>query len=53
MLPMQGERVIEGIVVGLKAVAIGMVVFGAWSTVQPGRSIALYQAIMRVCNWRV
>ena len=53
MLLMQGERVIEGIVVGLKAVAIGTLVFGAWSTVQPGRSIALYQAIMRACNWRV
>ena len=40
-------------VVGLKAVAIGTLAFGAWSAIQPGRSIALYQAIMRAFNWRV
>ena len=37
----------------LLALAIGTLFFGAWSAVRPGRSIGLYQAIMRFFNWRV
>lgn len=44
---------IERVASGLKVVAIGTLVFGAWSAMQPARSIALYQAMMRVFNWRV
>ena len=39
--------------VGLKAVAAVTLFFGAWSAAQPGRSITLYQSIMRCFNWRV
>lgn len=38
---------------GLTALAMGATVFGAWSAIRPARSIALYQLIMRVFNWRV
>ena len=37
----------------LAALAVGTMAFGAWSAVQPARSIAFYQAIMRQFNWRV
>ena len=50
---MRGDAVIEGVKGGLAALAIGTLAFGAWSAVWPGRSIALYQAIMRFFNWRV
>ena len=50
---MQAEPVMAGMAVGLKAVAIGTSVFGAWSAMRPDRSMALYQAIMRAFNWRV
>ena len=42
-----------GAVIGLRLVAVATFVFGAWSAAKPGRSIALYQAIMRFFNWRV
>jgi hypothetical protein len=38
---------------GLSALAVATLGFGAWSALQPARSIALYQAIMRFFNWRV
>jgi hypothetical protein len=47
------EAVISAVRGGLAAWAVGTLVFGAWSAVWPGRSIALYQAIMRFFNWRV
>jgi hypothetical protein len=47
------EPVIGQVVVGLKGVAAVTLLFGTWSAVNPGQSIALYQAIMRVFNWRV
>ena len=47
------NNTVARIVIGLKLVAIGTLLFGAWSAVQPVRSIAFYQAIMRACNWRV
>ena len=50
---MPSEPVIGWISVGLKWVAAVTLLFGAWSAVSPGQSIALYQAIMRVFNWRV
>ena len=40
-------------VVGLKGFAAVTLLFGVWSAARPERSIALYQAIMRACNWRV
>ena len=50
---MQAEPLIDGVRHGLSALAVATLVFGGWSAVQPGRSIALYQAIMRCFNWRV
>ena len=50
---MPRERVIAWLVVGLKGTATLTLLFGAWSAVSPGQSIALYQAIMRAFNWRV
>ncbi|MBI2093462.1 MAG: hypothetical protein HYT88_01890 [Candidatus Omnitrophica bacterium] len=47
------DDLIPWIVVGLKGIAAVMFLFGVWSTKNPGRSIALYQAIMRAFNWRV
>ena len=41
------------LMVGLKGTATVTLLFGAWSAASPGRSIALYQAIMRAFNWRV
>ena len=38
---------------GLRALAVIMLLFGIWTAATPGQSIALYQAIMRVFNWRV
>ena len=38
---------------GLKGIATVTLLFGAWSAMKPGPSIALYQAIMRAFNWRV
>ena len=40
-------------VVCLKGIAAVTLLFGAWSAAKPGESIALYQAIMRLFNWRV
>ncbi len=37
----------------LKGLAAITLLFGIWSALSPGRSIALYQAIMRFFNWRV
>ena len=50
---MMPEPVVGRVVAGLKGVAAMTLLFGAWSARDPGRSIALYQAIMRLCNWRV
>ena len=50
---MSFERVIEWCLVGLKGTAAVTLLFGAWSAASPGRSMALYQAIMRAFNWRV
>lgn len=50
---MPSERVIEWCLIGLKGIAAVTLLFGAWSAASPGRSIALYQAIMRAFNWRV
>lgn len=47
------EPMIGWMLVGLRGIAAVTLLFGAWSAVNPGQSIALYQAIMRVCNWRV
>jgi hypothetical protein len=47
------EPMIGFIVFCLKAVAVVTTLFGAWSAVKPGQSIALYQTIMRCFNWRV
>lgn len=47
------ERVMAWILVGLKGAAAVTLLFGAWTAMSPGQSIALYQAIMRLCNWRV
>lgn len=41
------------VVVGLKGMATLTLLFGAWSAIRPEQSIALYQGIMRLCNWRV
>ena len=41
------------IVVSLKGIAAVTLLFGVWSAAKPGESIALYQAIMRLFNWRV
>ncbi|MBI3326816.1 MAG: hypothetical protein HYZ81_08955 [Nitrospinae bacterium] len=41
------------LIVGLKGLAAVTCLFGTWSAMRPGQSIALYQAIMRLCNWRV
>lgn len=41
------------IVLGLKGTAVVTLLFGAWSALRPGSSIALYQAIMKAFNWRV
>ena len=38
---------------GLRALAMITLLFGVWTAAKPGQSIALYQAIMRVFNWRV
>jgi len=35
------------------AAAAASALFGIWSAATPARSMALYQAIMRRCNWRV
>ncbi len=47
------EPLIDGVRHGLSALAVATLLFGGWSTAKPGRSIALYQAIMRRFNWRV
>ena len=47
------ESLIEGVRGGLTLLAVVTLIFGAWSAIRPGRSIALYQDIMRVFNWRV
>ncbi len=41
------------ILMSLKGLAAITLLFGAWSALSPGQSIALYQAIMRGFNWRV
>lgn len=38
---------------GLPVVAVGTLGFGLYSAVVPRASIALYQALMAWCNWRV
>ncbi len=50
---MPRDPVILWVVVGLKATAAATFLFGVWSGLRPGQSIALYQAIMRAFNWRV
>ena len=40
-------------ILSLKGLAVTTLLFGIWSALSPGRSIALYQAIMRFFNWRV
>ena len=50
---MTAEPVIRWVVASLKGVAAMTLLFGAWSAMKPVQSIALYQAIMRACNWRV
>jgi len=47
------ERVMVWVVAGLKGAAAVTLLFGTWSAMRPGQSIALYQAIMRCFNWRV
>ncbi len=47
------ERLIAWIIVSLRAGVTVTLLFGVWSALRPGQSIALYQAIMRVFNWRV
>jgi hypothetical protein len=44
---------VELIAYGLRGVAVATLCFGAWSAARPAQSIALYQAIMRLFNWRV
>ena len=41
------------VTLGLKALSVVTLVFGAWSAAKLAQSIALYQAIMRFFNWRV
>ena len=50
---MPRESVIAWVVAGLKGIAAVTFLFGVWSALRPDRSIALYQAIMRMFNWRV
>ena len=38
---------------GMTAMGVLALGVGLLSVVSPGRSIGLYQAIMRLCNWRV
>ncbi len=38
---------------GLQGLGISFLLFGFFSAACPGRSIALYQALMARCNWRV
>jgi len=40
-------------ILSLKGLATITLFFGVWSALRPGQSIALYQAIMRLFNWRV
>ena len=47
------EQVMGWVVAGLKGAAAVTLLFGLWSALRPGQSIALYQAIMRRINWRV
>ena len=47
------ERVIMWTITGLRVSAMLTLLFGMWSVLRPGQSIALYQAIMRAFNWRV
>ncbi len=50
---MTAEPVIGPVIIGLKGIAAVTLLFGVWSAIKPVQSIALYQAIMRACNWRV
>ena len=50
---MPREPMLAWFLVGLKGIAAVTLLFGTWSAISPGRSIALYQAIMRAFNWRV
>ena len=47
------EQIGASVAPSLKVLAAATLAFGAWSLVQPGASVALYQAIMRFFNWRV
>ncbi len=56
MLPqslMMSKWTVGKMILGLKGIDVVILCFGAWSATHPQRSIALYQAIMRLCNWRV
>ncbi|MBI4356008.1 MAG: hypothetical protein HY597_06150 [Candidatus Omnitrophica bacterium] len=50
---MKSLPLIPWTIAGLKLLAAVTGLFGAWSALRPARSIALYQAIMRRCNWHV
>ena len=50
---MSRELVTGWIVVSLKGFAAITLLFGVWSAMRPAQSIALYQWIMRIFNWRV